>query len=111
MAQAAAVPVPPDPLEHNRTQPPAGERVPAVNPILVPDDGHFPMYESVMDPVHLNGPNEQHEPAGRGPWRDRSAYLTEQHVELDDTCTICLSEAREGEMMCRLICRHIPHYR
>ena len=64
-----------------------------------------------MDPVHLNVPSEHQAPLSRGPWRSRSAYLTEQHTELDEVCTICQSEAHEGEMMCRLICRHMFHYR
>ena len=59
-----------------------------------------------MDPVHLEQPDN-----GRGPWRERSAYVTEHRVELDDTCTICQMEAQEGEQMCRLICRHMIQYR
>ncbi|MFM7987239.1 MAG: hypothetical protein ACKPKO_48795, partial [Candidatus Fonsibacter sp.] len=69
------------------------------------------MYESVLDPTHLGGTHEQLTPLSRGPWRSRSAYLTEQHTELDEICTICQAEAHEGEMMCRLICRHMFHYR
>ena len=111
MGQAAAIPVPPDPQDNTVTRTPAGEGVAVTNPILTPDDGHFPMYESIMDPVHLNVPIEHQAPLSRGPYSSRSAYLTEQHTELDEVCTICQSEAHEGEMMCRLICRHMFHYR
>ena len=111
MGQAASTPVPPDPQDSMATRTTAVERVVSTNPILTPDDGHFPMYESVMDPIHLNVPSEHQAPLSRGPWRSRSAYLTEHHTELDEVCTICQSEAHEGEMMCRLICRHMFHYR
>ena len=77
---------------------------PPRDPVLVPDDGHFPMYEADMDPTHLT------QAGRRGPWRERSATLTEHHVELDEVCTICLQDAHEGERMCRLICRHMFHY-
>ena len=77
---------------------------PPRDPVLVPDDGHFPMYEAEMDPTHLTQAGRQ------GPWRERSATLTEHHVELDAVCTIRLQDAHEGEMMCRLICRHTFHY-
>ena len=62
MVQATAIPVPPGPQDNNKTLPPAGERVLVIDPILTPDDGHFPMYESVMDPVHLNVLSEQQAP-------------------------------------------------
>ena len=109
--QAASVPVPPDPQERHHAQTPAGGPAQVVDPVLTPDDGHFPMYDSVLDPVHLGGTNEQLAPLSRGPWRSRSAYLTERHTELDGICTICQAEAHEGDMMCRLICRHMFHYR
>ena len=32
------------------------------DPVLEPDDGHFPMYEANMDPVHWEQPEN-----GRGP--------------------------------------------
>ena len=57
-----------------------------------------------MGPTHLT------QAGRRGPWRERSATLTEHHVELDEVCTICLQDAHEGERMCRLICRHMFHY-
>ena len=31
-------------------------------------------------------------------------------MELYEVCTICQTEAHEGEYMCRLICRHTFHY-
>ncbi|MFM7989368.1 MAG: hypothetical protein ACKPKO_59650 [Candidatus Fonsibacter sp.] len=59
MVLVASVPVPSDPQDRYGVQPPAGEPTQAINPTLTPDDGHFPMYESVMDPVHSNGSNDQ----------------------------------------------------
>jgi hypothetical protein len=77
---------------------------PPRDPLLVPDDGHFPMYEAELDPTHLTQAGRQ------GPGRERRATLSEHHVELDEVCTICLQDAHEGERMCRLICRHMFHY-
>ena len=57
-----------------------------------------------MDATHLTQAGRQ------GPGRERGATLSEHHVELDEVCTICLQDAHEGEMMCRLICRHMFHY-
>ena len=89
IVQALSVPVPADSQDRTGVQTPAGEPTQVVYPILTPYDGHFPMYESVMDPVHLSGTSEQLAPLSRGPWRSRNAYLTEQHTELDEICTIC----------------------
>ena len=46
------------------TQPVAPPQDPDIprDPVLEPDDGHFPMYEANMDPVHWEQPEN-----GRGP--------------------------------------------
>ncbi len=69
--------------------------------VLVPDDGHFPMYEADMDLVHMNPPEERPRSSDtrRGPWRLRDAYLTEHHVELYEARTIFQTESHEGEYM------------
>ena len=57
---------------------------PPRDPVLVPNIGHFTMYEADMDLVHLNPPEERSRSSDtrRGTWRLRDAYLTEHHVEL-----------------------------
>ncbi len=73
------------PTQRTATAPVDDDRPPR-DPVLVPDDGHFPTYESSMDPIRPNFPGGRPESADtrRGPWRLRVAYLTEHHVELDE---------------------------
>ena len=85
----------------------------ARDPVLAPDDGHHLEYEADVDPAHPHhiGGRQPLPSVGRGPWRERSAYLAQHHVELDEVCTICQTEAHEAEMMRRLISRHMFHRR
>ena len=46
-------------------------------PVLAPDDGHHLEYEADVDPAHPHhiGDRQPLPIVGRGPWRERSAYL------------------------------------
>ena len=73
----------------------------------VRQDGHFPAYGTELDPSYL--PQETPR-MGRSPWRPRDALRTDLRTEDDEVFTTRMQPARVGDMVVRLMCRHMFHH-